>query len=330
MKHKLRKILIIGLVAVVALCCFGCDGANLYVYDQSDGEKTEMLIELEFGATLKNALESSAAQRTDSLGNTGKWTLFDYFNVYFAAVDDLYDTQTEYRGMQSGQSGSSVYSYDIIVPHDSELGDAVMLEEEYRQKTNFFIRAIHYTREDRFDYFVNEFKNAYDLYNAGERPSDGEALLPMNMLLFGMRVYAVVSDEEAAEKGYLNDGDGWYFYRVPAVIDAFPVMGTLLDTWTNLRAANLIYASSRMKSSGIKIESGSGAWYMFERLLGGTGTGAELLYYRADAAGWYLLAAVIGSLTTLFIILYCRHRRKPKKTETKPADLFPYDPFDGY
>ncbi len=319
--------MVCALIVVLALALTGC-GAAVDVYEQQDEDTWYFIVDIRLERLLVETLEESAA---DSEKYGRDWTVEDWLRDYFEVIADYHGFLYRYDGMTVDASQGNQHCYRFTVnaskaDSSEEVRTALTLEGESHQKTNLFLRTISVVRDDRFNWWINEYADVLRRFeNDSPSPMDGASM--MGIFLFGSTVWTGNGDQLVAQQ------------ELPGFSEAFPA--AQLHRYTEIALKNFWYASQKMNVSyDDKIpavdENGTvdrrGVYYVFAKDAGEGDTVVEYDYYRADPTGWYLVALVGGGLAIGLVILIARMqtKRQNKQPPAKPEDSFPYDPFAEY
>ena len=229
----------------------------------------------------------------------------------------------------------------MTVPLESDskdVNEAFTLHGDMDVKTNLFLRTVSVKRDDRFNYWLKEYKEAAARKAAGQAdPADHHSM--MGIVVSGrIDTYPQYSygDEDAVRQKLIWDSKNQVYYTevCPSFFDAFPTAGDYADLVLN----NFWYASKKMNvsSDGFiyvmdeynRLDK-KNVYYLFSKYAGDDPSFVEYEYFRADLTGWYIVALVGGALAVLIIICVAKYLDKRKNTQ-KPLTVkeqFPYDPF---
>lgn len=326
------------MVALAFVLCFAACDARIDVYEQQDEDNRYFMVEFALSKTLENKLNNEAA----NVGNTDKkWTVAGWLSAYFDAISDR-DFTAQYKE-KLNENGESIYRYLVTVPIESDskdVNEAFTLHGDMDVKTNLFLRTISVKRDDRFNYWLKEYKEAAARKAANTvDPADHHSM--MGIVVSGrIDTYPQYAryDEEAERQGLTwGNVDGKEVYHTvvcPSFFEAFPSAGDYAELVLN----NFWYASRKMNVACDEViravdEYGDldkkGAYYLFSKYAGDDPSLVEYEYFRADPTGWYIVATVCGALAVLIVIGVAKYsdayKNKPKAPTVK--EQFPYDPF---
>lgn len=323
---KLKK-WIVALVVVVLAGSFAACNAGVEVVDRGDDDNWYFDLHIKIDSTLVTVLEASATKNLLQESNRN-WTVKDWLLTYFGVLADSRELTAEYNGAAQ-LNGLHYYRFLLTVPKNGNMKDKIGVESTSKVSTNLFIRTINAERQDRFNYWQQAFYAVYPRYES-HTPLQSDYFDEMGMILFGARVYT--GDNETQGDGYLYDETYGQYYRelLPAFGAAFTVADVYMRNHSDFSLKTNWFASRNMLTSADKkIVGDGGAYYVFEKTLGGGPSVIFYRYFRADPTGWYLLALVLGGLSVAAVLLFARQAKKKPPAKPQPKDLFPYDPFDG-
>lgn len=329
--NKIKYIICVCLLIAAFVLC-GC-GARVDVYEETDGENYYFNIDIGVDEALDSKLNASAAINEQT---NKKWTLGSWFNAYMGELGKLYGFNYVYPGvMNELASKSKIYRFmQITVGTDNEyMNNALGLEGDYTVSTNLFFRTVKVERDDRFNYFISEFKDAYSRLESGPLSADSETA--MGIFLFGIRNVYPYESYPNPDPSFKYDEQTGEVYKI-----ALPAFGDVFDVdvsdYKKLDLRNFWHVTARIKAESddtaiANINGSEKFYYVFSKEAGDGETVIRYSYLRADPTGWYIVAIVAGGIAVgISIWLVKRNKRKAAAPPPpQPQDDYPYDPFDG-
>ena len=313
-----------ALCCVCALLC-GCD-AEIDVYEEQTEDAWYFVIDVRLSTALVRRMESTAAVDKNS---GRKWTVDSWLNAYFTEVADGYGLQCSFAGTYNeADSNQKRYQFNIVAPKADvryDLSEGLTLSGVSEVKTNLFIRKIDVVRDDRFNYFVEQFEDALSRYDDGVA-NDMDLQTAMGIVLFGYGSYVFDPDS----------GNTVLQWEFPGVFEAFPAAKQLKEEYKNVLLRNFCYASRHMQVAADDVfpirNDNKNVYYLFEKTVGDGSTTVDYAYFRADPTGWYIVAILAGLAVTGIVSAVAKRQQKQrnKQPPAKPQDDFPYDPFAEY
>ncbi len=312
---KTIKFILCALFAAVMTLFAGCE-AHIDVYEQQDEDAWYFAVQISVPDGVVKTLNAGAAY-SEKYGE--KWTLERWLADYFEVISDIggftYGAEEVWH-----DDGMTQYRFpDIIVPKadcGEYMEEGLAFKGDTDVSTNLFMRVVSVVRDDRFNFWINEFEDALSRYNAGEKhPGDNQTL--MGIILFGTEV----------------NGET----ELPGFSDAFA--SAEMNDYTKALLTDFWYASKKMNVAcdgkvEVVYEDGTrdrrGRYYVFQKTAGDGETSVRYEYFRADPTGWYIIALLCGGAAVGIAVWTANamKRKRDRAPRLTPKDYYPYDPFE--
>lgn len=330
---KLKKLLVVLTLALLALGLTACN-SGIDLYEGSDGNNWYFEMHISIDKTLLQVLESPASAEVNP-ATRKKWTVEAWLLKYFETLVSPEALARDAKAEQLSTFADTKYTqyrFLLTVPKTGNMKDSVAVSTRREIKTNGFIRTINENREDRFNYWQNQFVDAYSRYILGQdKALKSDYNTEMGVILFGARTYYDnPTEKQKAELTYDDVQKSWYKVTLPPLREAFGAVD--MATFGNFLLSDYWAGSRNLQSNYTKryINNDGTILYLYQKTMGDGESTVISQYIRADPTGWYLTALFIGAATTLTIVLLCRYNKKKGSLKEEVKNSLPPNPFEGY